>query len=70
MKKSLCALLLHRQIINDMPNVKYQNAAMEYAMWYQERLLQMEGILGKKIEARIEEVIDRKFNEYIEKAKE
>lgn len=53
-----------------MPNVKYQNAAMEYAMWYQERLLQMEGILGKKIEARIEEVIDRKFNEYIEKAKE
>jgi len=39
---------------------------MEYAMWYQEHLLQMEGILGKKIEAKIEEIIDRKFNEYIE----
>lgn len=49
-----------------MPNVKYQNAAMEYAMWYQEYLLQMESILGKKIEAKIEEKIDRKFNEYID----
>jgi hypothetical protein len=49
-----------------MQNVKHQNAAMEYAMWYQEHLLQMEGILGKKIEAKIEEIIDRKFNEYID----
>ena len=39
---------------------------MEYAMWYQEYLLQMESILGKKIEAKIEEKIDRKFNEYID----
>ena len=39
---------------------------MEYAMWYQEHLLLMEGILGKKIEAKIEEIIDRKFNEYID----
>lgn len=35
-------------------------------MWYQEHLLQMEGILGKKIETKIEEIIDRKFNEYID----
>ena len=69
MKRDLSALLLHRQIINDMPNVKYQNAAMEYAMCYQEQLLQMEGILGKKIEANIEKIIDRKFNEYIEEKK-
>ena len=69
MKRDLSALLLHRQIINDMPNVKYQNAAMEYVMWYQEQLLQMEGILGKKIEANIEKIIDRKFNEYIEEKK-
>ena len=39
---------------------------MEYAMCYQEHLLQMESVLGKKIEARIEEIIDRKFNEYID----
>ena len=49
-----------------MPNVKHQNAAMEYAMCYQEHLLQMESVLGKKIEAKIEEIIDRKFNEYID----
>ena len=49
-----------------MPNVKHQNAAMEYAMCYQEHLLQMESIMGKKIEAKIEEIIDRKFNEYID----
>ena len=42
---------------------------MEYAMCYQEQLLQMEGILGKKIEANIEKIIDRKFNEYIEEKK-
>ncbi len=52
--------------IKFMPNVKHQNAAMEYAMWYQEHLLQMESIMGKKIEAKIEEIIDRKFNEYID----
>ena len=39
---------------------------MEYVMWYQEHLLQMESIMGKKIEAKIEEIIDRKFNEYID----
>jgi hypothetical protein len=39
---------------------------MEYAMWYQEHLLQMESILGKKIEAKIDEIIDMKFNEYID----
>ena len=39
---------------------------MEYAMWYQEHLLHMESIMGKKIEAKIEEIIDRKFNEYID----
>ncbi len=49
-----------------MPNVERQNSAMEYAMWYQEHLLQMESVLGKKIEAKIEEIIDRKFNEYID----
>ena len=26
----------------------------------------MESIMGKKIEAKIEEIIDRKFNEYID----
>ena len=52
--------------INDMPNVERQNSAMEYAMWYQEHLLQMESILGKKIEAKIDEIIDMKFNEYID----
>lgn len=52
-----------------MPNAKYQNSAMEYALWYQEHLLQMECVLGKKIEAKIEKIIDRKFKEYIESVK-
>ena len=42
---------------------------MEYALWYQEHLLQMESFLGKKIEAKIETIINRKFNEYIENVK-
>ena len=42
---------------------------MEYALWYQEHLLQMETVLGKRIEAKMEEIIDRKFDEYMEKAR-
>ena len=50
-----------------MSNVEYQNAAMEYAMWYLEHLLRMEDILGKRLEAKMEEMIDKKFHEYLVK---
>ena len=50
-----------------MSNAKFQNAAMEYAMWYQEHLLRMEDILGKRLEAKMEEIIDKKFHEYLVK---
>ena len=52
---------------NDMPNVKYQISALDYAMWYQEHLLRMEDVMGKRLEAKIEEILDRKFHEYMEK---
>lgn len=50
-----------------MSNEKYQKAAMEYSMWYQEQLLRMEDVLGKRLEAKMEEIIDRKFNDYMQK---
>lgn len=53
--------------INDMPNVERQNSAMEYAMWYQEHLLRMEDVLGRIMEVKIEEVLGRKFHEYMKK---
>ncbi len=53
-----------------MPNVERQNSAMEYAMWYQEHLLRMEDALGRKMKAKIEELLDRKFHEYMEKKEE
>ena len=40
---------------------------MDYAIWYQEHLLRMEYVIGKKFEAKIEEILDRKFHEYMEK---
>ena len=52
-----------------MPNVEYQNSAMEYAMWYQEHLLKMESVMGKKVETKIEEIIDRKIDEYMKKTR-
>ncbi|MBR5084110.1 MAG: hypothetical protein IKX33_05865 [Prevotella sp.] len=55
--------------INDMSDVKYQNAAMEYAMWYQEHLLRMEDVMGKRLETKIEELIEKKIHEYMEKDK-
>lgn len=60
----LCTVKCQR---NDMPNVESQKSAMEYAMWYQEHLLQMEDMFGKKMEAKIEEILDRKLQEYINK---
>ena len=42
---------------------------MEYAMWYLEHLLRMEDVIGKKLEAKISEMIDKKFHEYMEKIK-
>ena len=50
-----------------MSNTKDQNAAMEYARWYQEHLLLMEDVFGKRLEAKMEEIIDKKFHEYMEK---
>ena len=38
-------------------------------MWYQEHLLLMEDELGKRLEAKIDEILDRKFQEYMEKVK-
>ncbi|MBR3087914.1 MAG: hypothetical protein IKH02_02735 [Prevotella sp.] len=40
---------------------------MEYAMWYQEHLLRMEDVLGRIMEVKIEEVLGRKFHEYMKK---
>ena len=52
-----------------MSNVEYQNSAMEYAIWYQEHLLQMEDVLGKRLDAKIEEIVERKIQEYMDKAR-
>lgn len=42
---------------------------MEYAIWYQEHLLQMEDVLGKRLDAKIEEIVERKIQEYMDKAR-
>ena len=42
---------------------------MEYALWYQEHLLRMEDVFGKKLEAKIEKMLDRKIQEYMEKTR-
>ena len=34
-------------------------------MWYQEHLLRMEDILGKRLEAKMEEMIDKKCHDYL-----
>ncbi len=49
--------------------MKYQNSAMEYAIWYQDCLLRMEDVLVKRLEAKIEVILDRKILEYIEKTR-
>ena len=42
---------------------------MEYAIWYQDCLLRMEDVLVKRLEAKIEVILDRKILEYIEKTR-
>ena len=55
--------------IDDMSNVESHHSAMEYAIWYQEHLLAMEDAIGERLEAKIEEIIDRKFQQYMEQAR-
>lgn len=52
-----------------MSNVESHHTAMEYAMWYHEHLLAMEDAIGERLEAKIEEIIDRKFQWYMEQAR-
>ena len=40
---------------------------MDYSLSYQEHLLRMEDAIGQRMEAKIEEIIDRKFHEYMGK---
>ena len=50
-----------------MTDSEYHRAAMKYAQNYQEQLLQMEDAMDKRLEAKIERIIDRKFHEFMER---
>ena len=52
----------------NMPTSKQQQSAMDYTLSYQEHLLKMEDAIGQRMEAKIEEIIDRKFHECMGKA--
>lgn len=55
------------KIIPVMSNSNYQDSAMEYALWYLEHLLKMEDVMGQRIEQRINELLEQKVREYMEK---
>ena len=40
---------------------------MDYSMWYLERLLKMEDIMGKKLEEKISEIVEMKLRDYVKK---
>ena len=48
-----------------MAKTKYQEAATDYAMDYLEHLLDMEDVLGRNLDKRLDRLLDEKFRKYI-----
>ena len=53
-----------------MAKTKYQEAAMEYAKNYLERLLKMEDLVGRNVEKKLDQMVERKIKQYTDKNKE
>jgi len=52
-----------------MAKTDYQEAAMNYAMDYLDRLLEMEGVVGNHVEKKLNRMVEQKFKQYIDDKK-
>jgi len=52
-----------------MAKTEYQEAAMNYAMDYLDRLLKMEGVVGSHVEKKIDRMMEQKFRKYLDDMK-
>jgi hypothetical protein len=52
-----------------MINNNYQKAAREYANQYMDFLLDVESVLGHHMEARLNQLVEQKVEEYMKKRK-
>lgn len=48
-----------------MAKTKYNEAATRYANDYLEHLLSMEDVLGEKVQKRVDELVERKVQQYM-----
>ncbi|MBQ9677090.1 MAG: hypothetical protein IJV44_03030 [Prevotella sp.] len=50
-----------------MAKTKYQDAAMRYAEDYLERLLKMEDLVGRNVEKKLDQMVEKKVKQYTQK---
>ena len=53
-----------RTFAHRMAKTKYQEAAMEYAKDYLERLLKMEDMVGRNVEKKLDKMVEKKVKQY------
>ncbi len=52
-----------------MAKSEYQEAAMNYAMDYLDKLLKMEGVVGSHVEKKLNRIVEQRFKKYIDDMK-
>ncbi|MBQ9666933.1 MAG: hypothetical protein IJV33_10750 [Bacteroidaceae bacterium] len=48
-----------------MTKTKYQESAMKYAKEYLERLLDMEDVVGRNVEKKLDKLVEEKMQKYM-----
>jgi len=50
-----------------MAKTKYQEAAMEYAKEYLSKMLELESVVGKNVEEKIDKIVEKKVQQILAK---
>lgn len=53
-----------------MAKTKYQEAAMEYAKEYLSKMLELESVVGKNVEEKIDKIVEKKVQQILAKGKD
>jgi len=53
-----------------MAKTKYQEAAMEYAKEYLSKMLELESVVGRNVEEKIDKIVEKKVQQILAKGKD
>ena len=53
-----------------MAKTQYQEAAMEYAKEYLSKMLELESVVGRNVEEKIDKIVEKKVQQILAKGKD